>query len=149
MKYVYKFIFSRPEPILEVKDDMEFSFPYICLIKTYNVYSSHVLDCELQSHKCQVKVPLQLLELWGYKKWQFEPPTYYENLYKIIFCLIKPHIIENAKMGYVFDSHLYTLKYQDYKGKELPPDKFLEKPIGCTFEVIRFAPISETQISPD
>jgi len=149
MKYVYKFIFSQPEPILDVKDDMEFSFPYICLIKTYNVYSSHVLDCELQNHKYLVKVPLQLLELWGYKKWQFEPPTYYANLYKIIFYLIKPHIIENAEISYVFDSYLHTLQYQEYKEKVLPPTRSLEKPTGNTFEVIRFAPISETQISPD
>ena len=93
MKSQIKLIFEKPYPVLEVMNGMRFIFPYICLITAEkNDQTGKPDDFSLELHQIDIYTEEALLTQWNVRKWLFDKPDYYNDLYKILFYFIKQYM---------------------------------------------------------
>ncbi len=72
------------------------------------------MDFEISKKILRARIEISLLEIWGFRKWDFDNLEYYEPLLKVLLTYIQKELKTNCLKGYLSDNivvHFSSAKY--------------------------------------
>ena len=94
---------------------MLFQFPCTCIIKHVDEANTDLITkLKITSKKIDIQIDETLLKRWGFLKWQFNSPNYYQDLFAILFHFIKQYLEGNFISQEIPDQLLIKFNEQDF-----------------------------------
>ncbi|MBE0647601.1 MAG: hypothetical protein IH596_07450 [Bacteroidales bacterium] len=76
------------------------------------------------------------MKRWGFLKWQFDNPNYYQDLFDILFHFIKQYLEGNFNSQEIPDQLLIIFNEQDFTEPLNMLKATLEHPEGTTLKMV-------------
>jgi len=137
MKIICKLTFAAPTISAKIINGMLFQFPCTCMIKHVDEAKENLItQLKITSKKIDIQIDETLLKRWGFLKWQFDTPNYYQDLFAILFHYIKQYLYGNFTSQEIPDQLLIKFNEQDFTEPLNMLKATLEHPEGTTLKMV-------------